>query len=303
VKTKEKIEEVSIFVNDKLVKEFRTNEIVFRGECDFIIDEMIDLQNGQNEILISVNTDKNNYKETRVINYRFIQAKYYALVISVQDYDYIADLSNPISDGQKLIDILVKEYTFEPENIIFLKNPTKAEIISTLHKMRSYISTEDNLLIFYAGHGYWDEGMKVGYWLPRDSEQDNPVNWFSNTDLTNYLSAIKTKHTLLIADACFSGGIFKTRKAFNEKQVIERLYQLPSRKAITSGTLKEVPDESVFIEFLLKRLQSNKNKYMTTEELCSSLRTAVMNNSSNIPQFGTIKNTGDEGGDFIFIRR
>jgi hypothetical protein len=53
----------------------------------------------------------------------------------------------------------------------------------------------------------------------------------------------------------------------------------------------------------LKRLQSNKNKYMTTEELFSSLRTAVMNNSSNIPQFGTIKNTGDEGGDFIFIRR
>jgi hypothetical protein len=30
---------------------------------------------------------------------------------------------------------------------------------------------------------------------------------------------------------------------------------------------------------------------------------AVMNNSENVPQFGTIQNVGDEGGDFIFIKR
>ncbi len=304
IKTKEKIMEVKITLNSVLFKKYDFGEIVFRGECDFIVDELIELKNGENEIIVSVTTERSQYKETRIVNYNFIDAKYYALIIGVNEYDVeIGSLSKPIEDGQELMDVLLKDYTFEKKNIIFLKNPTKADIISTLHKMRSYIKPEDNLLIFYAGHGYWDAGMKVGYWLPTDSEKDNPVNWFSNTDLTNYLSAIDTKHTLLIADACFSGGIFKTRKAFSEKQVIERLYQLPSRKAITSGTLKEVPDESVFIEYLVKRLEDNESKYLSTEELFSSLRTAVMNNSSNIPQFGTIKNTGDEGGDFIFIRR
>jgi hypothetical protein len=42
---------------------------------------------------------------------------------------------------------------------------------------------------------------------------------------------------------------------------------------------------------------------VSAEELFSKMRTAVINNSENVPQFGTIQNVGDEGGDFIFIRR
>lgn len=305
VNTNDDILEIAVYVNSELNKKCEFGKVDFRGKCDFFVNENITLVNGKNEIVISVKTVTKKYHETRIVNYNFIDAKYYALVIGIQDYDdeKIADLSHPIEDAQKLVNVLTSEYTFEKKNIVFLENPTKGEIIGSLHKMRSYITEKDNLLIFYAGHGYWDEGMKVGYWFPSDSDKDTPINWFPNTDLTNYLSAINTKHTLLIADACFSGGIFKTRKAFNKKQVIERLYQLPSRKAITSGTLKEVPDVSVFIEYLLKRLNSNEEKYLTSEELFSSMRKGVMNNSDNIPQFGTIKDTGDEGGDFIFIKK
>ena len=172
-----------------------------------------------------------------------------------------------------------------------------------LQKLRNELTVNDNLLIFFAGHGYWDEGMKTGYWLPKDANQDNIVNWLSNNDLTNYLNVIKTKHTLLIADACFSGGIFKTRSAFQNNTAIEKLYEMPSRKAMTSGTLKEVPDKSIFIQYLVKRLEENKENYLTAEQLFSSLRLGVLNNSPNVPQYGTIQNVGDDGGDFIFIRR
>jgi len=34
-------------------------------------------------------------------------------------------------------------------------------------------------------------------------------------------------------------------------------------------------------------------------QLFVSFREAVMNNSPNTPQYGTIQNAGDEGGDFI----
>ena len=84
---------------------------------------------------------------------------------------------------------------------------------------------------------------------------------------------------------------------------IQRLYDLPSRKAMTSGTLKEVPDKSVFVEYLAKRLEENLKKYLPSEQLFFSFKPAVLNNSDNVPQFGIIKNAGDEGGDFIFIRR
>ena len=72
---------------------------------------------------------------------------------------------------------------------------------------------------------------------------------------------------------------------------------------MTSGTLKEVPDRSVFLLYLNKRLQENTQPYISAEELFSSFKTAVLNNSPNIPQYGEIKDTGDEGGDFIFIKK
>lgn len=35
--------------------------------------------------------------------------------------------------------------------------------------------------------------------------------------------------------------------------------------------------------------------------LFASFRKAVLNNSPTEPQYGTIQNSGDEGGEFIFI--
>ena len=86
-------------------------------------------------------------------------------------------------------------------------------------------------------------------------------------------------------------------------KAIQMLYDLRSRKAMTSGTLTEVPDRSSFVKYLIERLDKNKEKCLSSEQLFSSFRIAVINNSDAIPQYGEIKNVGDEGGDFIFIRR
>ena len=73
---------------------------------------------------------------------------------------------------------------------------------------------------------------------------------------------------------------------------------------IGPGTfLEEVPDRSVFIEYFLKRLLDNEKKYISSGELYNSFRDAVLNNSPNIPQYGFIQDAGDEGGEFIFIKR
>jgi len=72
---------------------------------------------------------------------------------------------------------------------------------------------------------------------------------------------------------------------------------------MTSGTLTEVPDRSAFVKYLLERLNDNTEKYLTSEQLFSSFRMAVINNSDVVPQYGEIYNVGDEGGDFVFIRK
>jgi len=233
--------------------------------------------------------------------------KNYCLVIGVQDYNdtRIASLDNPIHDCQKMVNVLTEHYTFYQENVTFLRNPTHQELIQAFDDITSKIKRTDNLLIFYAGHGIFDKELEKGYWLPANANKDNRANWFPNSLLKDYISGIKSKHTLLISDACFSGSIFKTRDAFQNPQTLKELAKLKSRKAITSGAMSTVPDKSVFVKYLIQRLEENTNKTMLAEELFTSFRIAVINNSPNsqIPLYGDIKDTGDEGGDFIFIRK
>ncbi|NBC83926.1 MAG: hypothetical protein GVY19_11185 [Bacteroidetes bacterium] len=226
-------------------------------------------------------------------------------MIGIDEYEdpKIFDLDNPIKDAQKLYDILLSGYTFNKENIVFLKNPKRYEIIEALDELEKKLTENDNLLIFYAGHGHWDQNTHKGYWLPSDATKNSTANWLRNTSISGYISSIKTKHTLLITDACFGGSIFKSRSAISTNYAFQKLYELPSRKAMTSGNLKQVPDNSVFLKYLTKRLEENQTEYLPSEQLFFDVKPAILNNSPNVPQFGEVKNAGDEGGDFIFIRR
>lgn len=320
-------EEKTMYVKGTVDDESGVFEVLVNG-VEAVITESgefaaeIKLAVGENNIFVKASDTQNNIAEENFIIVRgggqireednknnLIDQKditYYALLIGVEKYGdpNINPLANPMRDARNLQDVLVNNYTFDKENVKLLKNPSRVEILANLQEIRNKISEKDNLLIFYAGHGYWDEEIKQGYWLPSDATKDNRANWISNGDLRDNIRGIKSAHTLLISDACFSGGIFRTRNAFSEADLaIQEVYKMPSRKGMTSGTLTEVPDESVFLQYLMKRLTNNTDKYLASQELFNSIRTAVINNSKQVPQYGEIQNAGDEGGDFIFIHK
>ena len=230
------------------------------------------------------------------------EGRYHAIIIAQNNYqnDAIPDLKEPKNDALKLSNILRDKYSFDQENITLLNDPTRNQIIDVLDRKRKILSPDDNLLIFYAGHGYWDEDLKMGYWLPSDAKPESIGTWIANTDLTIRINAIQAKHVLLISDACFSGGIFKTRSVGKMSSGMNRLYGLKSRKAITSGNLKEVPDKSILMKFLIKKLESNNIQFISTDQLFAEVRPNIMNNSHTEPLYGVIQMTGDEGGEFIF---
>jgi hypothetical protein len=233
--------------------------------------------------------------------------KYYGLLIGVSNYlDPGLNLDKPVKDANTLSEILFMKYDFNRENIKVLQNPTRQEILSELYKLRSIITSNDNLLIFFAGHGYWDKNVNQGYWWPRDAREHDPSFWLSNSDLREQIRGIKSGHTLLISDACFSGGIFKARGKDDLSIApinIQLLYKTKSRRAITSGNFSTVPDQSIFFDYLTNRLLENNEQYLPSQSLFNSLKIAVINNSLNIPQEGVISDSGDEGGDFIFIKK
>lgn len=235
--------------------------------------------------------------------------KYFALLIGVSNYLYassqLSNLEEPVRDVRKLEKVLVQKYEFQPANVKVLIDPKRGEIIDELDQFARLLTAKDNLLIFFAGHGVWDDKAQVGYWLPSDARSDRRADWIPNSTLQDYIGGIFSKHTLLISDACFSGSIFKVRGTdlglsdFG----ISKLYQLPSRKAMTSGNLKNVPDKSKFLEYLVKRLEENEDRFLSARILFDRIYVAVINNTNSVPLYGVVHSTGDEGGDFIFIRK
>jgi len=298
---------ISVIVNSEM------REINDEG----VFSAQLSLKPGDNEVTIIAMDNNNNYIENKII-IEYVplvlsladkveqESKYYGLIIGIDNYEdpSIQNLDNPIKDAENLYNILITKYMFEEKNVKLIKDPRREDIINCLDKLSQEITPQDNLLIFYAGHGWWDEEANIGYWLPSNAKRNSKAAWFRNSTLVDYLKEVNCRHTLLITDACFGGAIFKTRSAFNDApKAIERLYELPSRKAMTSGTLTEVPDRSAFVRYLINRLSNNLEKYLSAEQLFTSFRIPVINNSDVVPQFGEIKDVGDEGGDFIFILR
>jgi len=70
-----------------------------------------------------------------------------------------------------------------------------------------------------------------------------------------------------------------------------------------AARLKEVPDRSIFLQTLVLQLKTNTDKYLPASKLFEQVRIAVLNNTPNVPQYGTIQDVGDQGGEFIFIHR
>jgi hypothetical protein len=81
------------------------------------------------------------------------------------------------------------------------------------------------------------------------------------------------------------------------------MYLKTSKKAMTSGDLTEVPDESLFVKTFIDQLSANKDNYLSSEKLFFKIKPDIVKSADLIPQFGTIKNAGDQGGDFIFFRK
>lgn len=232
--------------------------------------------------------------------------QYYALIIGVSNYpdQGIANLDKAALDAKKLHQLLGDQYAFPKQNMTLLLNPGRNQIIDAFEGMQNKVSPKDNLLIFYAGHGYWDENANTGYWLPTNAQETSKANWVRNSTISDYVKSIKARHVLLVADACFSGSIFKARAAFsNAPKSITRVYKRPSRKAMTSGMLEEVPDASFFFDYFYKRLVENPEPFLAADVLFNEVKQNVISNIHIVPQYGVVFGAGDEGGEFIFVRK
>ena len=238
---------------------------------------------------------------------------YFALIIGIDDYSGTwTPLNNAVRDAKAIQEMLESKYKFEYIRTLYNRLATRQEIIRQLEWLARTVTEDDNVFIYYSGHGEFIKEYNKGYWVPVDATEESTYQYVSNNDLQTFLSAIKSKHTLLISDACFSGDIFRGKTISIPFEDTERYYRdvnaKLSRQAITSGGIEPVMDggrdgHSVFAYYLLKSLRNNNKRFFDAFSLYNDLRIPVVNNSTQSPIFQPIKNTGDEGGQFLFIKK
>jgi WD40 repeat protein len=239
--------------------------------------------------------------------------KYYALIIGVNKYSGTwPALQNAVADAKAIEAMLKSKYKFDDFKTMYDDQATRVAIIDAFDWLAKNAKPEDNVFIYYSGHGEFKQELNKGFWVPVDAKTSSVANYISNADLQAYLGGIKSKHTLLVADACFSGDIFRGSTVSVPFEESEKYYKevhgLASRQAMTSGGIEPVMDggkdgHSVFAYYFLKTLGDNENKYFDAGQLYNKIKIPVINNSEQSPKLAPVKNTGDEGGQFIFIKK
>jgi len=233
--------------------------------------------------------------------------KYHALVIGINDYRYLPKLKMAVFDAKAVAKVLKADYGFK---VTLLLDPDHGEIIDAFDEYREKLGPKDNLLIYYAGHGWLDEDSDRGYWLPVDAKPKRRSRWVSNATITDTLKALSAKHVMLVADSCFSGSLVRSAEMGTRKRTGDYWKKMAgkwARVAITSGGLEPVADKgggdnSPFAKAFIDALRENES-LMDGITLFSRMRRPVMVAADQTPQYSDIRKAGHDGGDFLFVRK
>lgn len=238
----------------------------------------------------------------------------YALIFATDQYDYWPDLVNPVFDGKTIGDELRSAYGFKVEVV---ENATQNDI---LKKIRDYIGKEykplDQLFIFFAGHGNYDQTFGEGYLVPRDAQinDDGKTSYLSYHRLRSVVNNIPCEHIFLTMDVCFGGtfdaelqsdGIGESSFAGKASaEMVTKRLSYKTRKFMTSGEKQYVSDgipgqHSPFARALLEALRSSggEDGILTLREI-----TPFVSKLKIKPRAGEFGDNAP-GSDFIFVSR
>ena len=293
------------------------------GEIDDPFNVQIDLTmnviKGQNWIeLTAINEEGGTVKEHRSIMVGLdaigdavtIDRKDYALLFGTNRYDNWNDLVNPIFDAEAIGKELEERYGFQIE---IVKDPTQDQVMTKLREyaQRKY-KPQDQLFIFFAGHGIYDEVFGEGFLVAKNSiiNDVSKNTYISHNRIRSNINNIPCEHIFLAMDACF-GGTFdpvlaSSRSALYEdiddKAYLVKKLSKRTRKYLTSGGKEYVSDgirgsHSPFAKSFLEALKTygGEDRIRILDEI-----KLFMERLSTTPRFGEFGND-EKGSDFVFV--
>lgn len=234
----------------------------------------------------------------------------YALVVATDEYSKWPHLSNPVFDAQTIGDELSNRYGFEVEHLF---GPSRTELkqkLDALHARR--FGSDDQLFIFIAGHGDYDETNDIGYLVFKDSAAGHDYDSeMLLMQLRQMIDTIPAKHILLVMDSCFAGSLDpniggpRSRGDYDQiplEALISRSTVKKTRIFLTSGGKEYVPDgrpgqHSPFAALFVMALQKSDvpGGYLSLAQLPQYFQRLI-----TVAKMGNMGHNED-GSDFFFI--
>ncbi len=302
-------------IDESGVRTLKINNITtpLKENGNFVIN--LSLGMGDNPIHIEVSDVNDNIALKKFVivrrnmdgeEYNPANAKNYLLVIGINNYQHFPKLNNAVKDANDVASTLMSKYNFDFDNIITLKDEqaTRNNIFSSLRGLIERVTPQDNLMIYYSGHGYFDQLLNEGYWVPVDANPNASGEFVSNSEILRIINNINSQHTFLVADACFSGSLFSEQT----RGYSENVEKFRSRWGFASGRLEVVSDgttgdNSPFAKNFIQYLRENQKDKFPVSELIQQVKIKVAESHNQTPLGNPLKNAGDEGGEFIFYKR
>jgi len=293
------IETLEILLNGKrLTGDFQRGVTVAGAGPARRVDfsKTVALQKGENRLRIrAVDTDGLVTEKKLVIHRLEIRRNVWAVVIGINTYANVADLSYAVNDAQAFYRILVEKNRIPAENVTLLLNEG-----ASLTKLRSILGTqlkkkagkEDMVIIYFAGHGATEvdtlspdgDGLEK-YLLPADADPDDLyASALPMRELSHIFNRLRSDRLVFIADACYSGAsggrtisISGGLRASISDKFLDRISSGKGRIILSASGANEVSAEKpsmkhgVFTHFLIKGLEGaadvNQDGLITVDEI------------------------------------
>jgi uncharacterized caspase-like protein len=229
-----------------------------------------------------------------------------------------SSLKNPIADATAIAQTLKSDYNWD---VRVVENPTRAQVRAVLYDYAAQKYAEkDELFIFIAGHGLYDQVSKMAYLVTHDSlsQDQGRDTYISSSDLIGLIDRIDCRHILVSLDVCH-GGAFdeyfartfvganrdgEVYRKMDLQQMLNRAAAWRTRKMITSSGIEAVSDgvpgqHSPFAWHLLDALRSRggKDGYLNFGDIIKAVQRITP--GPRAVNFGA----DDPGSDFFFIPR
>jgi uncharacterized caspase-like protein len=199
-----------------------------------------------------------------------------------------------------------------------LIDATRDQIMTALHEQKLNLGPQDNLLIYYAGHGAVDGSPERAFWLGVDANPDTRAGWLEADHIRAKIKEMSAKHVLLVADSCFSGAITHPKTTTIGRQLNETRLRVQwnrrARMVLTSGEITPVADSatdknhSMFARYFIQVLRQNVNvmsgemlSYALSERMQREPVKVGKNGQEQRPTYSALQDANHDVGDFFFV--